>query len=381
MIGPSSLDKQVTVIGIGCLGLCLALCLERAGYFVLGIDVSSDYIDAINRKTFSSSEPKVNEYLQKSQNFRASTSLAAGLAHSDLIFVVVPTNETADLQTYDHLALSNVLKKINEHKVFRKSIVISSTVFPGYTEQTGKKLLDQCRETTLSYNPEFIAQGDIIQGIENPDLVLIGEGSDRAGKRLEGIYRSLCLSQPEICRMSPQSAEIAKLAVNCFVMMKIAFANLVADIADETPRANKVDILQAVGKDTRIGLKNLIPGYGFGGPCFPRDNFELGNYASFLGIDSSLFRATELTNDLHTTYQAKKLLEKNLDSYVFEDVCYRENCPVPVIEHSQKLLVAKTLADQGKDVTILDSEQVISKVRQKYKNIFFYAAKQYEDAD
>lgn len=371
--------KEITVVGIGRLGICLALCLEQAGFFVLGVDVSPEYVDAVNQKTFSSLEPKVSEYLRRSRNFRASTSLEDGLAFSDVIFIVVPTNTTLEVQTYDHVILSNILRKINEQRVSGKSIVICSTVFPGYTENTGKALLADCVDTTLSYNPEFISQGEIIKGMQNPDIVLIGEGSKVAGERLEKIYRSLCQNKPSICRMSPQSAEITKLAMNCFITMKIAFANLVADIADETVGADKMQILQAIGKDQRIGVKNLMPGYGFGGPCFPRDNRAFGNYASLLGIEPILFRATDEANELHAKYQAQKLLEKNLDTYVFEDVCYKENCPVPIIEHSQKLLVAKTLAELGKDVTILDTENVISKVRQEYKNIFRYAAKQYED--
>lgn len=366
---------NITVIGIGRLGICLALCLEQAGYQVLGIDVSPEYVDAVNAKTFSSLEPKVNECLQKSQNFRATTSLSEGIAHSDLIFIVVPTNTIPDLQTYDHLILSNVLKEINNFKVSNKSIVISSTVFPGYIQQTAEELLSDCTNTTISYNPEFISQGNIIDGMQNPDIVLIGEGSKQTGDLLELIYQSLCHNKPHICRMSPQSAEITKLAVNCFITMKIAFANLVGDIADETENADKIEILQAIGKDQRIGLKNLMPGYGFGGPCFPRDNRALGNYATLKGIAPILFHATDQTNEEHAKYQAKKLLDKNLESYVFEDVCYKENCPVPIIEHSQKLAVAKALAEQGKDVTILDTENVILKVRQEYKNMFRYAAK------
>lgn len=70
--------------------------------------------------------------------------------------------------------------------------------------------------------------------------------------------------------MSPASAEICKLAVNCFITTKISFANMIGDIADATHGANKLDILRAVGADSRIGSKCLKPGYGFGGPCFPR---------------------------------------------------------------------------------------------------------------
>jgi UDP-glucose 6-dehydrogenase len=89
---------------------------------------------------------------------------------------------------------------------------------------------------------------------------------------MEAMYKNVCQNAPFVARMSPSSAEICKLAVNCFVTTKISFANMVGDIADATPGANKNDILAAVGSDSRVGLKCLRPGYGFGGPCFPRYN-------------------------------------------------------------------------------------------------------------
>ena len=79
--------------------------------------------------------------------------------------------------------------------------------------------------------------------------------------------------------MSPESAEICKLALYCFITTKISFANMIGALADVTDAADKFDILRCVGDDQRVGPKCLRPGYGFGGPCFPRDNRALGAYA------------------------------------------------------------------------------------------------------
>ena len=80
-------SENITVIGIGKLGLCFALCLEKAGYQVLGVDLSKAYIDSLNDKTFHSHEPWLTEYLRDSRQFRATTSLEEGLAFSDLCFI------------------------------------------------------------------------------------------------------------------------------------------------------------------------------------------------------------------------------------------------------------------------------------------------------
>lgn len=367
-------DTNITVIGLGRLGLCTALCFEKAGYQVLGVDLSPNYVDSLNNKIFTTNEPLTEEYLKKSINFKATTSLDKALEFSDIYFIVVDT-PSGTYEAYDHAKLSRLLSNINQHKVKNKHIVICCTIFPGYIKNIASLLLKDCENCSISYNPEFIAQGSIITNFQHPDMILIGEGSKAAGDRLEAIYRQLCLNTPIISRMSSASAEITKLAVNCFVTTKISYANMISEIADNTTDANKFDILKAIGADSRIGSKYLAPGYGFGGPCFPRDNRALGAYAKQLGIEPLIPIATDSTNKLHAQYMANQLIKKNSNCYVFEDVNYKNNCPVIIIEESQKLAVAEILAKHGHNVLICDRAAVISEVKEKYGNLFNYENK------
>lgn len=364
---------SISVIGLGRLGLCTALCFERAGFNVVGVDISEQYVANINTKSFSSNEPYLTQYLSESKNFKATTSLDFALEFSDIYFIVVDT-PTSQNHGYDHTKLSKLLSNINKRKVANKHIVICCTVFPGYINEIASILLRDCCNVSISYNPEFIAQGSIITNFENPDMVLIGEGSQQAGDILELIYKRVCRNAPIICRMSPQSAEITKLAINCFITTKIAYANMISDIADCSYNANKFDILRAVGSDTRIGKKCLNPGYGFGGPCFPRDNRALGAYASTIGVEALLPSATDRANKLHAELMAASMLKENKDCYIFEDVNYKENCPVIIIEESQKLVVAELLAKKGKTVIIKDKSAVIEDVIGKYGSLFKYEA-------
>lgn len=364
-------QESITIIGLGRLGLTMALCFENAGFSVLGVDIFQDYVDSINNKTFRSDEPLVNEYLQKNINLKATTSLAQGLSFSDIYFIVVDT-PSGSQEAYDHSKLSKLLSNINKHKIANKHIVIACTIFPGYVKNIASYILRDCQNISISYNPEFIAQGSIITNFENPDMILIGEGSREVGDKLESIYGIICKNNPIIKRMSPESAEIAKLAVNCFITTKIAYANMIGEIADRTIGANKYDILAAVGADSRIGCKCLNPGYGFGGPCFPRDNRALGNYAEKIGMNPIIPYSTDSSNKLHAQYIAQDLMKKNLDLYIFEDVNYKDNCPVVILEESQKLAVATLISSKGHRVLIRDRAEVINQVQQKFGNIFEY---------
>lgn len=362
-------NENITVIGIGKLGICAALCFERAGFNVLGVDINEGYVKQINDKSFVSFEPQVSDYLKKSKNFKATCSLDEGIDFADIYFIYVNTPGIS----YDHKNLNMVLSAINRKRVENKHIIVCCTVFPGYISNDGKSLIKDCKNTTLSYNPEFIVQGDIIKGFTHPSMVLIGQESLEAGDIVEDIYKCVCQNDAIIYRMNTISAEITKLALNCFITTKIAFANAIADVADSSSGADKYNILHAIGCDGRINEKCLKPGYGYGGPCFPRDNRALNAYAKSIGIDLLISQATDESNKQHTQFMIDQFFKKNKNKHIIMNgVTYKANCSVPIIEESQKLLVAVGLAKRGKQVVIKDKEEVISLVRKQYGNLFEY---------
>ncbi len=105
------MSENISVIGVGKLGLCFSLTLEKVGYNVLGVDVNNDYVKILNDKTFKSDEPDVEEYLQKSTNFSATTDLSSAVNHSNVLFVVVATPSLANGR-YDHSQVETLCDKL-----------------------------------------------------------------------------------------------------------------------------------------------------------------------------------------------------------------------------------------------------------------------------
>ena len=128
---------NITIIGIGRLGLGLGLLIEKSGYNVLGIDINQKYVEELNNKTFKTNEPEYENLLINSTNFTASTDLQKGLDYSDLIFIVVQTPNGGDKNFYDHTILSNLLSKINTLKPKNKHFIIGCTVMPKYIDTIG----------------------------------------------------------------------------------------------------------------------------------------------------------------------------------------------------------------------------------------------------
>jgi UDPglucose 6-dehydrogenase len=363
--------NKITVVGIGRLGLGLALLMEKNGYDIMGIDISADHVKKINDKTLNSSEPQYNELLRRSTNLRASTSLKIGLNHSDIIFIVVQTPNSGGHRFYDHSILSNLLCSINEEKVHNKEIIIGCTIMPTYIDQVGRYLLSQCTNCHLSYNPEFIAQGSIIKDFQNPDMVLIGTESDNLKNRIKTIYLDMCSNIPVFKFTTPLEAEIIKIGLNSFVTTKISFANMVADLCDEMG-ANKNTVLDAIGSDSRIGNKYFKAGFSFGGPCFPRDSIAFQQVFEKYNIPNDMLKSVTMHNNAHSIYQANRLLKENLSEYTFENVAYKDNCKLPIIEESPKLKIAKFLVARNKKVIITDIAPIILEVQKEYGNIFTY---------
>lgn len=362
--------KNISVIGIGKLGLCFSLTLEKAGYNVIGVDVNKNYVESLNNKTFISPEPSVDGYLQESKNFTATTSLKSAVDHSDILFVVVAT-PSLDNGRYDHKQIDSLINSIEMFSVAntRKHFVICCTTMPGYCDSIKDRMLSLNYE--VSYNPEFIAQGTIIKNQAQPDMVLIGESSVEAGDILEEIYVNHTTNEPRICRMTPTEAEITKIALNCFLTTKIAYANMVGDIVKSSGGRPDV-VLNAVGQDTRIGNKYLGYGYGYGGPCFPRDNRALAIYAKDIGIEALISLASDESNSKHLDYQIKECVKNNNKEtqVVFDYVTYKPESTL--LDESQQLAYAVGIAKEGFNVKINERKDVISQLKQKYEDLFTY---------
>ena len=240
---------------------------------------------------------------------------------------------------------------------------------PGYCEEIQNILKPY--GFSVSYNPEFIAQGSVMSDLVSPDILLIGEGSVSAGDAIVELYSSILENKPTIHRMSPKEAEITKIALNCFLTTKIAFANMVGDIAKAAGCDSDI-ILSAIGSDDRIGNKYLKYGYGFGGPCFPRDNRAFDLFANDVSIDAVISKASDNANKLHLDFQVTELKKKykKTEPIIFSDVAYKLG--TNIIEESQKLALAVELAELGYQIVIRDTEEIISQIEELYGNKFNY---------
>lgn len=296
----------VSIVGLGKLGASMAAAIAMRGGRVVGVDVSAAAVDAVNAGRAPVQETDLDDTLRAHRDrIRATRDVAEAVHASAITFVIVPTpSDARGAFSFDRAAeaFCGIGRALADKRDYHL-VVLTSTVLPGTSRQALLPILEAesgrrpGADFGLCYSPEFIALGSVIRDFLNPDFTLVGELDARSGETLERFYGLLMPDRPPCKRMSLENAELAKISVNSFVTMKIAFANMLAALCERIPGGDVDAVTDAVGTDRRIGARYLRGGLGFGGPCFPRDNVALAFFARALGEPAPLPEATDAAND------------------------------------------------------------------------------------
>ena len=344
---------KIGLIGAGRLGICFALLLEQAGYDVVVSDVREDYVNDLNERLIKSSEPYVAELLDDAKKFTAVLDNVEVIKQCDIIYTLVATPSLPD-GSYDVSAVWQVIRDFQNANipVNGKAFVVGCTTNPGDCENFQSQL--DAFGVDVYYNPEFIAQGSIIKDLRNADMVLIG-GSGNHLETIKEIYYKIQINEPKIYNMSTTAAELVKLAVNCYLTTKITYANMVGEVMTLAGLENEIgEVLKAIGSDTRVGSKYLKYGYGFGGPCLPRDNRSFAAYAKKLGLQYNLGMTTDDFNNEHSNFLKNYFIKKNVDNlpFCFHYVSYKEG--TDIITESQQYRLCLDLLNGGYKVYVIE---------------------------
>jgi UDPglucose 6-dehydrogenase len=349
---------NISVFGLGKVGLSLAACLVRGGHTVVGADVDPTLVEALNRRDFRTPEPGVVERLSQAPagHLVATTNAEQAVCETDCSFVIVPTPSNTlggfslryVLPACDHIGAA-IQKKSSRH-----TVVITSTLLPGSSDSIVIPRLEQASGKKVGegffycYNPSFIALGEVVKGIECPDYLLIGESTRSAGDVVLSIHRSIVAGNCPIARMAPVEAEITKIASNTHETMRVSFANMLLSICSEVPGADVDRITEALAH--RMGRRFFKGAVPYGGPCWPRDNQAFSVFMDAMRTPSTLPRAVDTFNEEHGRYVLRKILAiSNVgDSVGILGLAYKPG--TPVIDRSFAVDLARWLVREGRRV-------------------------------
>jgi UDPglucose 6-dehydrogenase len=350
---------KVGMMGLGKLGLPVALAIEDKGHEVKGSDISPDVERIIKDRKIPYQEAGAQELLDKSKIELTDT---AGLVEwADIIFCPIQTPHKPELEgtlplgrareDFNYLHLQAGVADIAEEAKRQQrhiTLVVISTCLPGTFEREIKPLLNEY--VHYLYNPFFIAMGTTIQDFLKPEFVLIGLGTD-VSKRAEGpmweFYRTIHARPLLITDI--MTAELIKVAYNTFIGQKITFINAMMEICEKT--GANVDNLSAglaLATDRLISAKYLRGGMGDAGGCHPRDNIAMSWLARKLDLSHDIFSDQMKTREDQTRYLAYMIEQKHQETklpVVLLGKAYKAEINLTV--GSCGLLLANLLGDLG----------------------------------
>lgn len=353
---------RVAVVGLGKLGAPLAAVLASKGNQVLGVDINASAVELLNSGRAPVEEPGLQQLVSDSRDRLTATTSVGEAASADVSILLVPTpsdERGAFSNEYLLAAVREVGLGLAERDAYHV-LVVASTVMPGSCQAEIAPALEQFSgrsvgETVgLCYSPEFIALGNVIRDLLEPDMVLIGQSDDRAGAMLERLYGEVCENDPPFRRMGLVNAELTKIAVNTYVTMKISYANTLAELCELLPGGDVEVVTDALGLDKRIGPKYLRGAIAYGGPCFPRDNKAFGVLARDLGAEPRLAEATDAVNAAQAQRLARVVRSRlDADNVVgILGLAYKPD--TAVIDESPGVALARLLGEAGHDVLVYD---------------------------
>jgi UDP-N-acetyl-D-glucosamine dehydrogenase len=264
---------NVGIMGLGYVGLPLAVAFAEEGHRVVGVDVDTRKVEALARGD-SHVEDIPSERLRAVAERIEVTTRAANLSRCDAVLVCVPTPLTANREP-DLGPLMAATRVLADLLQAGQLVILESTTYPGTTRERMAPMLEESglvagRDFNLAFSPERVDPGRTDYTLRNTPKV-VGGLTEACGDRAEALYREVC---DEIVRVStPEAAELTKLLENIFRSVNIAMVNEIAMLTDRMG----IDIWEVVDAAATkpYGFMRFDPGPGMGGHCLPVDPFYL----------------------------------------------------------------------------------------------------------
>lgn len=349
-------NKSVTVgvVGLGYVGLPLALEFAKAGIHTLGVDTSATKVKLLSAgKNYIADldDGDITRVVKKTKTLRATTDFAA-LQQADVVFVCVPTPFT-DNKEPDISHVMDATRNIARFLRAGQLIILKSTTFPGTTTEYVKPILDsaglQCGvDYFLGYSPERIDPGNKTWTTANTPVIVSGVTTACASIT---IAINKCIISEIVPVSTPEVAEMAKLLENIFRSVNIALVNELAQLCDRM-QINVWEVVQAASTKP-FGFMPFYPGPGIGGHCIFIDPYYLSWAArKFDFVTNFITLAAEVNESM--PFYVRSMIEREIAKQpttlkkariLLLGMAFKRD--VDDLRHSPALKVAELLYEDG----------------------------------
>lgn len=305
-------DKSIIagVVGLGYVGLPLAVEKAKAGFRTIGFDVQKEKVDMVNAGHNYIGDVVDAELATLVREGRLSaTTDFRFIRDVDFVAICVPTPLDAHQQP-DISYVESSARAIAEHLHPGMMVVLESTTYPGTTEELIKPILEssglKCGEDFyLGFSPERVDPGNLIYKTKNTPKVVGGLGAD-ASEVISAMYEAVL--QGKVFRASsPAVAEMTKILENTYRNINIGLINELAILCHKMG-INLWEVIEAA-KTKPFGFTPFYPGPGLGGHCIPLDPYYLSWKAREYGFHTSMIESSMMINDRMPEYCVERIAD------------------------------------------------------------------------
>lgn len=303
-------EIKVGVVGLGYVGLPLAVEKAKAGFRTIGFDVQKTKVDMVNKGINYIGDVVDNDLRKLVENKQLSaTSNFSFVADMDFIAICVPT----PLDKHQQPFLGYIIKSaedIAKHLKRNSIVVLESTTYPGTTEELLKPILEEgsgliCgKDFYLGFSPERVDPGNLIYKTKNTPKVVGAIGED-AAEVIAAMYHSVL--EGDIYKVSsPAVAEMEKILENTYRNVNIGLINEIARLCHKMD-ISVWEVIEAA-KTKPYGFQPFYPGLGLGGHCIPLDPYYLTWKAREYGFHTTLIENSMVINDGQPEYCVQRAM-------------------------------------------------------------------------
>lgn len=360
---------QISILGLGYVGVVSMACLARDGHEVTGVDVDPLKLDLIRQGRSPIVEEGIQDLTRSvvaSGRVHVTDDVEASVRDTELSFVCVGTPSSPN-GSQDLTAIKRVTESVGRAlaaKMGFHSVVLRSTVEPGTLDEVVRPILEAAsgkvadRDFGLAFQPEFLREGSSIKDYDRPPLTVVGTRCDRTAEELRKLFGHLPC---DFVVTSVGVAEMLKYACNAFHALKITFANEIGRLAQSVGVDGR-DVMELVCRDRQLNVSTayLRPGFAFGGSCLPKDLRALTYVGKMRDVDTPMLSNIMGSNRAHIDHAIDKVMAAGVRRIGMIGLSFKTG--TDDLRESPLVAVAERLIGKGYDLRIFDPEVNLSRL-------------------
>lgn len=360
---------NISIFGLGYVGVVTAGCLASIGHNVIGVDVNEVKVQMLNDGISPIIEKDLPELLETNRKkglIHATTDSRRAILETNMSIICVGTPSRSN-GCLDTRYLEIVCKEIGEtikEKDEKHILIFRSTMIPGTMRGITIPLLESASGKTngegfsVAFNPEFLRESTAVSDFFNPPKTVVGADSEDVAQKILSVYEQVS-GEKIITKI--EVAEMVKYVDNNFHALKITFANEIGMLCKNL-ELDSHEVMNIFMKDTKLNISAtyLKPGFAFGGSCLPKDLRAISCLARMHDVETPLLNSLMISNSMQVTNAAKKVISFGKKKIGLAGFSFKEG--TDDLRESPMVELIEILIGKGYDLKLYDRNVFLSKL-------------------